>query len=145
MTEPSCLSDFVGAWRLSREINDALTEQCSRFDGQAHLRVEDEGRLSYHEMGTLTLPHGASMHAERRYVWTAMGSGIDILFEDGRFFHHLALVEAQHTAHHDCPPDVYDVTYAFDAWPDWSTQWRVHGPRKDYVMVTRYEPLTPVR
>ena len=41
-------------------------------------------------------------------------------------------------ADHWCDPDTYKVRYDFREWPLWRAEWRVTGPRKDYVMRSVY-------
>lgn len=129
------LWDFEGTWQVSRRIEDALSGQEGRFAG--HARFERDGAgLRYAEKGVLELG-GAKMEAERVYLWRASGSGIEVLFDDGRPFHR---IDDSAEAAHWCDPDQYDVTYDFTTWPTWSSRWRVLGPRKDYVMVSTYRP-----
>ncbi|SIO24969.1 hypothetical protein SAMN05444722_1020 [Rhodovulum sp. ES.010] len=132
------LADFIGLWRLSRIIEDARAGHLARFEGQARLS-EGAGGLVYAETGALRLPGQPAFTATRRYLWRAGAAGIDIFFEDGRFFHAIRPGTAP-KASHDCPPDRYAVAYDFAHWPLWSSRWRVTGPRKDYVMVSRYAP-----
>jgi hypothetical protein len=130
---PIDLWAFEGRWAVSREIADAKGVD-GRFDGTATFVREGAG-LRYVERGVLRLGT-AEMQAERRYVWTA-GEGVEVWFDDGRFFHGFALGDTAE-ATHDCPPDWYEVSYDFRAWPEWSSRWRVTGPRKDYVMTSRF-------
>ena len=64
-------------------------------------------------------------------------TGIEVRFDDGRFFHRFAGAERPEAAH-DCAPDVYRVPTTSRDWPRWRADWRVTGPRKDYVMRTHY-------
>ena len=127
------LWDFEGDWQVSRRIEDTLSGQDGRFTGVARFERDGVG-LRYSERGVLELG-GASMEAERVYLWRASGDGIEVLFDDGRAFH---LINGSSEAAHWCDPDQYDVTYDFAGWPKWSSRWRVLGPRKDYVMVSDY-------
>jgi len=127
------LWDFEGEWQITRRIEDALSGQEGQFAGAASF-VRDVAGLQYSEKGLLTLG-GASMKAERVYLWRASGAGIEVLFDDGRPFHR---IDDSAEAAHWCDPDQYDVTYEFGRWPKWSSRWRVLGPRKDYVMVSNY-------
>lgn len=101
--------------------------------------------LLQHETGHLQMPGLArAMEAERRYLWRAApdGSGrIDVFFDDERYFHSFDPTVKTPMAHHDCAPDAYDVRYEFSLWPEWQVTWRVKGPRKDYVSVTRFVPV----
>jgi len=127
------LWDFEGEWRISRRIEDALSGQVGQFAGVA-LFERDVLGLRYSENGVLEIG-GASMEAERVYLWRARGDGIDVLFEGGRPFHR---IDGSSEAAHWCDPDQYDVTYGFDCWPAWSARWHVLGPRKDYTMISDY-------
>lgn len=133
------LQDFAGRWAIARRIEDARASQTGRFRGEAVLRPDAQG-LVYAEHGTLDLPGQAPMTATRQYLWRQGQGGIDILFADGRFFHRIG-PGARPETRHDCPPDIYDVTYDFTAWPVWRTVWQVAGPRKAYRMATAYSPL----
>ena len=128
------LQDFLGFWRLERVIVPAQGP-AARFTGQARFTPEGAA-LRYHEEGELTLPGAAPMRAERRYLWRAEGEEIAVFFDDGRPFHRFS--PAAPAAHHWCDPDDYRVSYDFAAWPAWSAEWRVKGPRKDYTMRSEY-------
>lgn len=127
-------ADFEGAWRIRREIADALSGP-GRFVGQATLTRAGPDDMLYAEEGVLTLAQGGSFAAARQYHWTEEpgAGGVRVHFADGRFFHRFDLGTRAEAAHF-CDPDQYDVTYDFTNWPRWSSSWRVTGPRKDYTM-----------
>lgn len=131
------IGDFEGTWTLSRRIEDRLGRQAGRFEGRAVLAPGGDG-LVYEEAGTLTLGAAAPMQATRRYLWRAEGGLIAVEFDDGRHFHAFDPNADRPEAHHDCAPDVYDVRYDFDNWPEWRAVWEVRGPRKDYRMESLY-------
>ncbi|MDV7143922.1 DUF6314 family protein [Tropicimonas sp. TH_r6] len=134
---PTGLTDFEGSWQMEREIDDRRAGETLRLTGRAVL-VRARGGLDYTEHGRLTLGDGQVVEAERRYHWRAEDGGVAVDFPDGRFFHAFALAGAPPLAHHFCDPDSYDVRYNFVDWPLWRARWRVTGPRKDYLMETRY-------
>lgn len=123
-------------------------------DGLVH------GGLIYEETGVLHLPDAAPMQASRRYLWRkagpgpGAGPGIAVYFPDGRFFHAFGVPPEGAAPHevaagsgaafsvveatHWCDPDDYHVRYDFAHWPAWRAEWRVKGPRKDYVMLSEY-------
>jgi len=35
---------------------------------------------------------------------------------------------------------MYHVAYDFSRWPEWQSEWRVKGPRKDAVITSRFKP-----
>ncbi|MGH1367286.1 MAG: DUF6314 family protein [Maritimibacter sp.] len=133
------LADFEGRWRMTRQIDDALANQLGQFVGEA-VFVAQPGGLHYTERGTLTL-NGTGFAASRSYMWREVEAGVEVDFEDGRFFHGFALAQPRQKAHHSCSPDEYSVTYDFAAWPRWRAIWAVKGPRKDYVSNTQYERI----
>ncbi len=129
------LQDFLGHWRLSRQIVPAEGAP-ARFAGQAVFTPAGAG-LCYHETGLLHLEHGPPMQAGRRYLWHAEGGEIVVRFADERPFHRFCPTAPQ--ASHFCAPDTYRVAYDFAHWPLWLARWQVKGPRKDYEMISRYE------
>jgi len=132
---PERIEDFAGSWRLSKVITDRDGPE-ARFEGRAEVTGQGTN-WTYAETGTLTFAGGASLQAERRYLWTPVAGGIETAFDDGRPFH--LMLFAGGAAHHDCPPDSYDVTYDFTGWPlTWTAHWHVTGPRKDYDMACHY-------
>ncbi|MCR8546323.1 DUF6314 family protein [Salipiger sp. P9] len=131
------LEAFFGEWRLEREIRQGDGGD-GRFEGVARWLPEGEGAL-YVEEGALLLPSGR-FAAERRYRWDR---DLRVFFEDGRFFHQVPAEGGP--AGHWCDPDQYDVEYGFGDWPVWWARWRVTGPRKDYVMLSRYARLTAAK
>jgi len=130
------LEDFTGCWQITRRIDDRRAGVTGQFAGVAEFVAGGDG-LILTETGTLCYGAAAPMQAERRYLWRAEGAGIAVFFADGRPFHWFSMAAPE--AHHDCPPDVYDVAYDFGEWPRWQSRWAVTGPRKDYVMWSRYE------
>ncbi|MDU8944457.1 DUF6314 family protein [Ovoidimarina sediminis] len=126
------LGEFEGRWTLSRTIADSLTGGTGRLDGSVVFTPDGTG-LRYEETGRLTLG-GTTVTASRTYLWRPAeeASGIDVYFDDGRFFHRIGPGDAPE-AGHDCAPDRYEGRYDFSLWPDWQLHWRVTGPRKDYT------------
>jgi len=132
---------LAGRWRVTREIADAIGPD-GRFDGEA-VFSEAPGGLDYVERGVLRLG-GAVLQAERRALWRAEGPRVAVFFADGRPFHTFDPAAPRPEARHVCGADVYVVAYDCAFWPHWETVWRVHGPRKDYRMVTRHaRPAAP--
>lgn len=138
MSHALCLADFAGRWHMSRRIDDSQAGRTGLFEGVAVLSPEGDG-LRYDESGELRLEGGPGLKATRRYHWRQEGDGaIAVRFDDGRDFHRFDPSGGVVSAWHDCPPDLYEVSYNFTRWPEWQASWRVRGPRKDYLMVTDY-------
>lgn len=130
------LKDFEGRWTLDRTIENAVGPDAT-FRGTATFTRDGEG-LILQEVGEMTVAGQPPLRATRGYLWRQGPAGIDVYFDDGRYFHHIADGAASEDRH-DCAPDLYQVAYDFRDWPVWSTIWRVTGPRKDYVMRTRFQ------
>ncbi len=128
---PRELSDFEGRWTLTRQVFHANAPD-ARFEGEA-VWTPDAAGLAYEETGRLIVNGHAPMSTSRRYNWRA---GLDVYYEDGRFFHSVPPLGGR--AQHWCDPDDYVVEYDFADWPQFSADWRVKGPRKDYRMLSRY-------
>ena len=106
---------------------------CSVFQWSGPRLIEDQ-------TGELNIGTDRPLVASRRYVWTTEEGRIEVLFDDMRPFHTIPLRVEHPETTHLCPPDRYQVAYDFSAFPDWSAVWRVDGPRKSYVMESRYTP-----
>lgn len=130
------LAAFEGRWQAERTITDRQSGQVIRFAGTVTFRPDPDG-LIWDEDGALILPGQTPIRATRRYLWRAEGDGIAVFFDDGRPFHLIGPGVAP-AAHHDCPPDSYDVAYDFSGWPVWTARWQVTGPRKDYTSETEF-------
>ena len=131
------LKDFEGAWAIDRRVENAVGPD-ARFAGVARF-VPGEGGLVLTEEGEMTVPGLTPMRATRRYLWREAAEGIDVFFDDGRYFHHIGTGSVVEAAH-DCAPDVYRVSYDFTGWPRWQAVWQVSGPRKAYRMTSVYAP-----
>ena len=126
------LTPFAGDWLLTRLVDDYFGRETMRFEGTARLIRDAEG-LAYEEEGRWTAGTYAGLAANRSYAWRAAGTGIDVVFGDGRPFHWFEPAkQGRAESRHDCAPDLYEATYEF-ALPDrWTLHWRVRGPKKDY-------------
>ena len=134
------LQDFLGEWEITKSIQDNTGQSSGNFSGMARFTNHDDGTALYHEIGTLELIKGQSMKAERRYRWLQETNGqITVQFQDGRPFHSIDVNETNPIGHHSCDPDTYEVLYNFSDWPNWRSTWRVTGPRKDYIMQSRFQ------
>ena len=130
---PTGIADFEGRWRLDRRISDLRDGGLNWLTGEAVLASG-----VWEEHGMLRLSGGPPQAAARRYIWTETEGGVAVAFADGRPFHVLPLGTRAAEVRHDCAPDLYLGRYDFARWPDWTLEWRVTGPRKDYVSLTRF-------
>jgi hypothetical protein len=132
------LADLLGAWRLTRRIIDHRAGLTGALSGTCHWRPYGNG-LRQEETGVLIFGTAPPMQASRTYLWRAEGASLVVFFEDGRPFHRL--VQGAWADRHHCAPDIYDVTYDFSIWPDWTQVWHVSGPRKEMTIESRFQPL----
>lgn len=133
------LSALEGHWRLQRKITQA-DGRTGRFEGDTVFRRTGP-RLIQEEAGTLSMEGAPPLKATRRYIWTTSGELLKIAFEDGRPFHAVPAGVTEYDTVYLCPPDRYEVAYDFADMRAWTSRWRVEGPRKDYVMESRFTRL----
>ena len=135
-------SALAGTWALSRTIGEWT------FRGSAVFCAHGPDELRYEENGILSRPGTPDIAAFRRYIYRYEADRIAIYFDErpARIFEVLDLTRAasgnwQAQAEHDCPPDHYASRYAFAPETMLITH-VVHGPRKDYEMVTNYRRVS---
>ncbi len=128
------LSHFRGTWALRREIWSGH-EFDGIFSGIAKFTNDRTMNLQYVEEGILHLTSSPSMIGRRSYVWTP---SLDVYFVTGEFFHKIPAHGGNVT--YLCPPDTYSGQYEFTNWPKWSLKWSINGPKKNYELVTFYQP-----
>ncbi len=129
--------DFLGRWRIAREITDFRILESGTLEGEATF-IQAEGKLNYSERGTLRFAGGAPVLAERRYRWVFDEDNVHVTHDDDTPFHSFSRVGAPVATPHLCGDDMYRGTYSFVRFPDWQVTWTVKGPRKNYRSVTRY-------
>ncbi|MBU2358023.1 MAG: hypothetical protein KKB02_03705 [Alphaproteobacteria bacterium] len=131
-------ADFLGDWRLSRQIDDRLAGCKGVFEGTARITGVGARDATYAEAGLLRFGDAAPLRAERRYLWTFAPHRIAITFVDGRDFVAFRPLGRAAEAVHLCGADTYRVIYDLTDWPCWQAIWTVTGPRKDYGLRSVY-------
>jgi len=130
------LADYVGRYKVARQIEDARAKASSTFEGEAEIVATQDG-ATYTERGFLVMGE-QRFAAERTYLWRSAGTRIDVLFADGRPFHDFDPVAGGKATEHLCGADWYRGGYGLTDWPVWTVTWDVEGPRKSYRSVTTY-------
>ena len=130
--------DFLGRWRLHRDIDDRHSGQIGVFEGLATFRDTGPSRLTYHEEGQMRFGDGPVLMAERSYQWHFSAEHVEVRFADGSPFHSFVPCGQVRGSDHPCGQDYYTVSYDFGPTPDWRATWIVKGPRKAYTSVSRY-------
>lgn len=131
--------DFFGDWFFRRVIEDRLNSVEGRAEGSVKFHPRTDGGMDYLETSILTYGDHPPMTSERQYIWQDADDGIEVSFDDGRFFHRIDEGKPLSSADHKCEADMYHVTYDFREWPKWNSVWRVQGPKKDYRLTTEFE------
>jgi hypothetical protein len=139
-----------GGWQLDRVLTDRRSGTRGRFTGHALVAGAPPGQpgeWQYTEHGELRF--GAHTGpATRRLRYRAGPDGtVAVHFADGRPFYVLDLRSGHGQAEHRCGQDRYQLSHRV-LGPDLLEEvWRVHGPGKDYLAVTRLarKPLHDAR
>ena len=125
---------LTGVWRMARRVTDPEGRRIATVRGRAEFAPDGAG-LTCRERGMLRLD-GHTGLAERVTLWRFGADGrVTVCHADGSPFHDFdaGMPEAVHL----CGADRYVVSYRFGR-DRWCSRWRVTGPAKDQVIVTRY-------
>ena len=128
--------DFIGNWKISRYISDALACSKSFYFGEAVI-LQEGSNYRYNECGKLKIANGVPLFAKQSYLWKPVELDVfDICFKNGRSFHRLDLKgacgESTFCAEHLCIADLYKISYNFSEFPFWYSVCSVKGPKKFY-------------
>ena len=129
---------LAGTWRIERNIDDRRTALPQSFTGEAVF--EGDADCRYREEGTLRIGDRI-IRASQSHRWAFADNHADVSFADGRPFHRVTLDDHGADAIHDCPPDLYRVSYHFETPDRWRQRWHVTGPRKDYTLESVFTRL----
>lgn len=132
-----------GGWHLDRVLTDYRTGTEGWFTGQALVAPAPPAPLEQHREWCYT-EHGElrfAAHtgpASRRLRYQARPDGtVAVRFADGRPFYVLDLRTGRAQAEHGCGPDHYQLSHRVLGADLLEEEWRVHGPGKDYLAITR--------
>jgi hypothetical protein len=133
---------FRGHWQMVRIIENVPEGVIGEFWGECSFAPDGHG-LACTESGVLRF-RGADYHSGRASLWRFPAPGrIEVRYQDGRPFHDFAADHPEAT--HRCGEDHYRVSYDFSPEADgdtWLSRWQVQGPKKDYVMTTRFRRVS---
>jgi len=129
-----------GGWQLDRMLTDYRAGLEGRFTGHALVAPappDQPGEWCYTEQGELRFAAHAGPAGRRlRYQGQPDGTVL-VRFADGRPFYVLDLRSGHAEAEHGCGPDHYQLRHRVLAADLLEEQWRVRGPAKDYLAITR--------
>lgn len=128
---------LIGTWSFERVINDLEAGGTSRASGVCELSRQDAGLILWRERATLRHA-GRELPASREMCIENDGGSWHVKFDDGRYFHPWSPSD---TVVHHCGADVYegfvDLGDPAETVSSWQVTWRVRGPRKNLLIVTR--------
>jgi hypothetical protein len=132
-----------GRWQLDRHLTDHRTGAEGWFTGRALVAPAQPGQPGqpgewcYTEDGELRFAAHTGP-ASRRLRYQGLPDGtVAVRFADGRPFYVLDLRTGQAQAEHGCGPDRYLLSHRVLAADLLEEEWRVRGPDKDYLAITR--------
>ncbi|MEV0092914.1 DUF6314 family protein [Streptomyces sp. NPDC050738] len=143
---PDALAHLAGTWHVERTVRDLAGGAEGRFTGRTEFGLLEGGApgLLHQESGVFVW-QGVARPAERtlRFLPGGIPGTVAVHFADGRFFHDLDLRTGRHTADHPCSADLYRGEFEVLGPDSWRMVWRVGGPAKELLLVTRFERATP--
>lgn len=123
---------LLGAWELSRVIEDRLAGEQHTVHGRLVLTAVSSDRLLWVETGRWHREHGDVEVRRDLRLEHDDDTGWWMRFDDGRDFHPWTPDEV---VVHPCSPDTYSGVVSGSA-QRWTVRWEVAGPHKDYTMTT---------
>ncbi|MBF6621048.1 MAG: hypothetical protein ITG02_12570 [Patulibacter sp.] len=130
------VSFLAGTWQVDRDLHEAEGDRSGRFVGSAEFVPDGDG-LRWTETGDTRLGDYAGS-ASRVLLVRPTADGWEVRFEDERFFHPLDLRDGRSRVDHPCGEDHYRGELRVESPERFVVAWRVHGPRKDQTIVSRY-------
>ncbi|WP_285244439.1 DUF6314 family protein [Pseudarthrobacter sp. fls2-241-R2A-127] len=133
-----------GRWRLERDLLDRSDGTRGTFSGVVIFTPTDDDGLALREEGTMRWPSFTGP-ASREYVLNPLPQpdALDVFFPDGRPFHRMSFTPDTSQDTHWCDPDTYRVSYTRQGPDAFSYSWDVTGPRKDLLLISRLERISP--
>lgn len=128
---------LAGTWQIDRDLHEAQDGRSGRFVGTAEF-VPEDGGLRWTETGDTQLGDYSGSASRVLLVRPTANGGWEVRFDDGRFFHPLDLTDGRSRVDHPCGEDHYRGEIRVEAEDRFVIAWRVHGPRKDQTIVSRY-------
>lgn len=131
---------LAGTWDLRRRIVHHATGQIVTVEGEVGWTPiggsSSDDSLQYEERGVMRVG-GYEGPATRRYRYDFVSpTAADVLFDDGRFFHHLDIRVIPSEVVHQCGDDAYRGTTTRCSEDVLQQRWSVSGPEKSYTSDT---------
>ncbi len=127
------MTEFTGSWRLRRLV----------WDGRGDRFLRGEGTASFTRLTTTDWRLREDLFFDgrdgyRETIWSAEKARLSIRFADGLPLVDLVSSGLPSESWHLCGEDRYCARLIHWSGTSILLGWRVLGPRKDYVMLTRY-------
>ncbi|WP_331771781.1 DUF6314 family protein (plasmid) [Embleya sp. NBC_00888] len=140
---PDTAAYLVGRWSIDRAVTDERSGARGTFVGTAVFRRTDDELLEM-ESGEFVWA-GTANPASRTHRLVPRADGtVDVLFADGRPFHHLDLRTGRWHTRHPCAADRYDGEFTVVSQDEWHLLWRVEGPTKTQTLTSVYRRIHTV-
>lgn len=138
---PDFAAVFERTWQIERTILDRADGRLWRASGDARFVPIAAGVARYEE--SVFLSHeSVELHASRVYIYRVItATSLQVDFENGSPFCHLAFVDRSATTTHLCREDEYRGGMTFESADRWRSHWTIRGPRKAIEIDTCYEGL----
>jgi hypothetical protein len=137
---PDTAAYLAGQWSVDRAVVDERSGARGTFIGTAVFRQIGDELLEV-ESGEFVWA-GIANRASRTHRLVARGDGTaDVLFADGRPFHHLDLRTGHWSTTHPCAADRYDGEFTVVSPDEWHLRWWVEGPAKTQVLTSVYRRI----
>src|ERR1039458_3946053 len=134
------LGFLSGGWHVERALHDHRSGVQGRFTGSAAVAPQPGGPgMSYPESGELRFGGHTGPATRRLALRPGAGGTAEVRFADGRFFYLLDLRPGRWEAEHDCGEDRYLLAHRVLSDDLLEERWRVRGPAKDYLAITRLQ------
>lgn len=137
---------FEGEWVFDRFITGSFAMK----GFASFLPFQDvTPSYSYREDGEFTTPHGDHFPFYRDYIYCLNPDSIDVYFashqkKQGHFYRLNFSSDNKASGSHLCRDDFYKATYTFLNENNFSLQFEVKGPRKDFLIETTFKRLQSI-
>lgn len=114
--------------------------------GRALFARQSDDHLHYAETGILTTDEGAVLEPSRSYDYYYRHDAIVVTYADGpqkgSLFLELPITCSVSAARHLCGEDLYEARYHFMNAQQFSIEFSVSGPRKNYLHRTDFSKIS---
>ena len=144
--------DFIGNWCLNRRIREKLSTKAIFLNGSAHLTHSstllpnsnflkyDRDKYIFSENGMLDY-YGTKLNSSNSFVWIKSKNEWLVSLKNGTHFFSISLSERNQKVYYTCGEDKYDGHIKLISGCKFVITWKVHGPRKCYLIKTIYKKI----